>query len=424
MKEHSELDVVMISADLVLNLDGPTRTMLEKAGLASAENWIFSDGFAERLRFEIDVRRTVELGGNRLDLLRDWRPGRREELEGVRFVCCSHHRRGQLGTEHRVQLVGREENIREQLRMHVAGEYAACASVADRIDVIAAGAEPFVPPIPGLKETGYLTSDTVWGIREQPKRLVVLGGGPIGSELTQAFARLGSQVTQVEMLPRILPREDVEISQMVLERFKAEGIDVRVNTKAKAVKFVDNEKRLLVEKDGVKFLTGVVLSSEGLAVSAKCPEWKVIFMSTRDHPSAWNTWSSAFWSAGTPADLDNLLILPLFEAGFLQPIAAASNDLYELDLASGAVRRLTTNGDDGWIIPEFVWDPAGERLLWTEAKYDDGGRMQLPPDPARDAAELAEMMQDPPLPEGASPVGLTPAFLLDRRTMVGTYAVD
>jgi pyruvate/2-oxoglutarate dehydrogenase complex dihydrolipoamide dehydrogenase (E3) component len=75
--------------------------------------------------------------------------------------------------------------------------------------VIAAGAEPFVPPIPGLKETGYLTSDTVWGIREQPKRLVVLGGGPIGSELTQAFARLGSQVTQVEMLPRILPREDV-----------------------------------------------------------------------------------------------------------------------------------------------------------------------------------------------------------------------
>jgi pyruvate/2-oxoglutarate dehydrogenase complex dihydrolipoamide dehydrogenase (E3) component len=118
--------------------------------------------------------------------------------------------------------------------------------------VIAAGGEPFVPPIPGLKETGYLTSETVWSLREQPKRLVVLGGGPIGSELTQAFARLGSQVTQVEMLPRILPREDVEISQMVLERFKAEGIDVRVNTRAKAVKFVDNEKRLLVEKDGVE----------------------------------------------------------------------------------------------------------------------------------------------------------------------------
>ena len=116
--------------------------------------------------------------------------------------------------------------------------------------VIAAGGEPFVPPIPGLAETGYLTSDTVWDLRVQPKRLVVLGGGPIGSELTQAFARLGSQVTQVEMLPRILPREDTEISAMVMERFKAEGIDVRVNTKAKAVQFIDNQKMLIVEKDG------------------------------------------------------------------------------------------------------------------------------------------------------------------------------
>jgi pyruvate/2-oxoglutarate dehydrogenase complex dihydrolipoamide dehydrogenase (E3) component len=116
--------------------------------------------------------------------------------------------------------------------------------------VIAAGAEPFVPPIAGLKEAGYVTSDTVWEVREQPKRLVVLGGGPIGSELTQAFARLGSQVTQVEMLPRILPREDVEIAQMVTERFRAEGIDVRTGTKAKAVRVADGEKRLVCEKDG------------------------------------------------------------------------------------------------------------------------------------------------------------------------------
>jgi dihydrolipoamide dehydrogenase len=116
--------------------------------------------------------------------------------------------------------------------------------------VIAAGAEPFVPPIPGLKEAGYYTSDTIWELRVQPKRLIVLGGGPIGSELTQAFARLGSQVTQVEMLPRIMPREDPEIAQMVMERFKAEGIDVRVGTKAKEVRFVDNQKTLICEKDG------------------------------------------------------------------------------------------------------------------------------------------------------------------------------
>ncbi len=111
--------------------------------------------------------------------------------------------------------------------------------------VIAAGAEPFVPPIPGLEEAGYLTSDTLWQLRELPKRLVVLGGGPIGSELAQAFARLGAQVTQVEMLPRILQREDPEVSERVQRRFVAEGIDLRMNTKAKAV-IVENGEKILV----------------------------------------------------------------------------------------------------------------------------------------------------------------------------------
>ncbi|MDD3762768.1 MAG: FAD-dependent oxidoreductase [Nevskiales bacterium] len=101
--------------------------------------------------------------------------------------------------------------------------------------VLATGAEPFVPPIPGLAEAGYLTSDTLWSLRELPQRLVVLGGGPIGCELAQAFARLGSAVTQVEMLPQIMGREDPEIAAAVRARFEAEGIDVRVNTRAKAV---------------------------------------------------------------------------------------------------------------------------------------------------------------------------------------------
>ncbi|MGH8541617.1 MAG: dihydrolipoyl dehydrogenase family protein, partial [Stenotrophobium sp.] len=118
--------------------------------------------------------------------------------------------------------------------------------------VIAAGASPFVPPIPGLKEAGYLTSDNVWKIRKLPRRLVVLGGGPIGSELTQAFARLGAEVTQVEMLPRIMIREDAEISAMVQKRFEAEGISVRVNTKAKAVVQENGEKYLVCEKNGVE----------------------------------------------------------------------------------------------------------------------------------------------------------------------------
>ncbi|MGB0957495.1 MAG: FAD-dependent oxidoreductase, partial [Litorivicinus sp.] len=76
--------------------------------------------------------------------------------------------------------------------------------------VIATGARPFVPPIPGLDDVGYYTSDNIWELRERPARLLILGGGPIGCELTQAFNRLGSQVTQVDLAPRIMPREDAD----------------------------------------------------------------------------------------------------------------------------------------------------------------------------------------------------------------------
>ncbi len=116
--------------------------------------------------------------------------------------------------------------------------------------VIAAGARPFVPPVPGLAEVGYLTSDTVWSLRELPRRTVVLGGGPIGAELTQAFARLGSQVTQVEMLPRILMREDPEVSMLVRKRFEAEGVRVLTEHKARQFLIRDGEKILIAEHAG------------------------------------------------------------------------------------------------------------------------------------------------------------------------------
>jgi pyruvate/2-oxoglutarate dehydrogenase complex dihydrolipoamide dehydrogenase (E3) component len=123
-------------------------------------------------------------------------------------------------------------------------------TLTTRAIVIAAGAQPFVPPIPGLDRVGYLTSDTLWELRVLPGRLLVLGGGPIGCELAQAFARFGAKVTQVEMLPRILMREDPEISQMVAERFHAEGIDVRVGHRAKEFRVEDGEKLLIAEHDG------------------------------------------------------------------------------------------------------------------------------------------------------------------------------
>ncbi len=123
-------------------------------------------------------------------------------------------------------------------------------SLTTRAIVIAAGGRPFVPPIPGIEDVGYVTSDTVWDLRALPRRLVVLGGGPIGCELTQCFARFGAKVTQVEMLPRILIREDPEISQMVADRFRQEGIDLLVNHKAKAFRVENGEKVLIAEHDG------------------------------------------------------------------------------------------------------------------------------------------------------------------------------
>ncbi len=116
--------------------------------------------------------------------------------------------------------------------------------------IIAAGARPFVPPIPGIDQIPYFTSDNVWSLRELPKRIVVLGGGPIGSELTQCFARFGAQVSQVEMAPRIMVREDPEFSAMVQKKFESEGVHVLVNHKAKQFVVENGEKILIAENEG------------------------------------------------------------------------------------------------------------------------------------------------------------------------------
>lgn len=109
-------------------------------------------------------------------------------------------------------------------------------TLTTRSIVIATGARPFVPPLPGIEETGYLTSDTLWEefakLDEPPKRLVVLGGGPIGCELAQSFARLGSQVTQIELGPRIMPREDQEVSELARTALEESGVTVLTGHKA------------------------------------------------------------------------------------------------------------------------------------------------------------------------------------------------
>ncbi|MBC7502845.1 MAG: FAD-dependent oxidoreductase, partial [Herminiimonas sp.] len=143
--------------------------------------------------------------------------------------------------------------------------------LATRSIVIATGARPFVPPIPGIDDSGYVTSDTVWNLRVLPNRLVVLGGGPIGAELAQSFARLGSTVTQVEMAPRLLMREDEEISTMVAERFRHEGITVLLGHKASRFINEGGEKILITEYDGseIRIPFDVVLVAVGRSANLK-----------------------------------------------------------------------------------------------------------------------------------------------------------
>jgi pyruvate/2-oxoglutarate dehydrogenase complex dihydrolipoamide dehydrogenase (E3) component/uncharacterized membrane protein YdjX (TVP38/TMEM64 family) len=123
-------------------------------------------------------------------------------------------------------------------------------ALTTRAIVIAAGAEPFVPPIPGIEAMECLTSESVWELRTLPQRLVVLGGGPIGCELAQAFARFGSQVTQIEMVERILPREDPEFSAMVAKRFREDGVNLRTGHKAKQFLAAKGAKVLVCEHQG------------------------------------------------------------------------------------------------------------------------------------------------------------------------------
>ena len=123
-------------------------------------------------------------------------------------------------------------------------------TLTTRAIVIATGGQPFVPPIEGLEETDYVTSETLWDLTDQPDRLVVLGGGPIGCEMAQAFARLGSRVTLVEMENRLLLMEDPDVSAAVRAALEADGVDVRTGHRADAVLGSSGGRTLRCTADG------------------------------------------------------------------------------------------------------------------------------------------------------------------------------
>ena len=152
-----------------------------------------------------------------------------------------------------VEVLKGHARIVDPWTVEVALEGGKTQRLTTRSIVIAAGGRPFVPELPGLDEVGYVTSDTLWDefarLDVQPARLVVLGGGPIGCELAQCFARLDCAVTQIELAPRIMLREDEEISELAREALMRDGVSVLTHHKALRCEREGNRKFIVVEHD-------------------------------------------------------------------------------------------------------------------------------------------------------------------------------
>lgn len=148
----------------------------------------------------------------------------------------STERYSQLG----VECLQGQANIISPWHVELNGEVISSKNI-----VISTGARPFIPAIPGLSESNYVTSDTIWSLTELPKKMLVLGGGPIGCELAQCFNHLGSTVTIVERLPQILIREDVDAAALVSQQLISDGIEILVAHNVS--RFIQKEQRHFVE---------------------------------------------------------------------------------------------------------------------------------------------------------------------------------
>lgn len=167
-----------------------------------------------------------------------------------------------------VEVIEGEARITSPWTVEVNGK-----TLSTRSIIIATGARPLIPKIEGIELITPLTSDNIWALREQPKRLLVLGGGPIGCELAQAFQRLGSAVTQVEMVERLLIREDVDASDIVMTSLRADGVDIRVQHKAIRFEVLEGQQQLiclnLTDNSEVTILFDQVLLALGRVANVK-----------------------------------------------------------------------------------------------------------------------------------------------------------
>ncbi len=177
---------------------------------------------------EVDLGAVMDTVRQRQDTIAPHDSPERLEREGVTVLAG----RGHLAGRGRVRVVLDGGGAQDLLARRV---------------LVATGSTPALPPVEGLADADPLTSDDVWDLRELPGRLVVLGGGPIGCELGQAFSRLGSDVTLVEMEDRLVPREEPEAGEVLRRVLREEGVTVRVGTRAVRVDDTADGPVLLVE---------------------------------------------------------------------------------------------------------------------------------------------------------------------------------
>ncbi len=194
-------------------------------------------------RIVAQSRRATEWGLDRIDVSFDFARVMERVARVVKQVAP--HDSVERYTGLGVDVIEGEAKITSPYSVEVNG-----MALRTRNIIVATGARPFIPPIPGLDAVDCLTSDNLWALRELPKRLLVLGGGPIGCELAQAFARFGSEVTLVEMAPRLLLREDEEVAELVMARFREEGIRLLLAHRAKAFVAGEAGQLLLCEGGG------------------------------------------------------------------------------------------------------------------------------------------------------------------------------
>ena len=212
-----------------------------------------SKTFIRSARFAADVRRAEALGFARAEL----------EFKGRDFASITdrvarviatvgEHDRPERFEAWGVEVIFATPRFVSPRELEIVDADGAKQTISAKRFCISTGSRPAIPPIEGLKETGFLTNENVFQIKKLPQSLIVLGGGPTGLELGQSFARFGSEVTVVEMDNRLLPKEDEEVSASIEHVMRDEGLKILLNRKAVLATIMNGRKILTVEQDGRK----------------------------------------------------------------------------------------------------------------------------------------------------------------------------